>query len=1723
MIYRVIPSVSPLPGDRNHLTEIFRKLALPVLALCFWLGYGTRPLVAAPWEIVRGGPVTVEAAAAYYAAQNQGLVQAQSAAPRTKSGESHPAEIQDLARGLGHDPLAIYNYVRNRIEYRPYWGLRKGALNCLLDESGNDFDQAALLKALLEASGFDAAFIHGEMNMSTAALGNWLGVENNLNLISTFLSYVGIPYTAVGGSTLKVSRVWVTVHVEGKDYQLDAAYHTNEVFPLANIATMMGYNRDTLLTTAQAGATVTADYVQNLNINGLRALLNQYSTNLATALRAQYPNAEIWEVLGGIHPVTTLATSLDQGLHFGVKVLEQWETVPPAYLDTLRIRIHGIDRTFQSAEIAGKRLSLTFNPSGLRPELRLNGELLAQGNTASSGQDLTATFNVDHPLAWNSGTYTDVEVTRVIPAVAGPIYCIVHDATQGSSDGAIAAADRRLAAAVASGLPRSSEAVNGETLNMVGLRYLRQCSQANELGPRLIGVRRIQHHELGVVSNRQGVVVDWFSGVISNFQIKGGVSEERVMAFSLTAWGLGSAYEHAVMEQLHAGRHPGVSTMKFLQRASQDGNRVFLARSSNYAAVQPQLSGYDSYYMSNFQSHVNANGFILLGANGNKQFGEWSGSAWLAYGGIDSVAGYLISGHLNGGYATTSEDAELDDIFDWLNEDDYFEDDSGQSLYGPASFDPVDLKTGFWFTNKDDLTLGSGRVPTGLKFTRNYSSGSARSLGALGHGWSHDYEVAVSQTSSGLVPSGGRSAVDAVSFLVYMYAFSDVFEELVKCPFGNCAPSVYGQDVLGHMLLVLGTNWFTDQTVNNIARVTIGDSSREYVLLPDGSYNSPAGDTSTLVKLPDGRFTLTTRDGEVWHFNLENRLERVVDIDGNEMLLTYGGPGGKLTQVRDAYLRTLTLAYTGDRLTSVTDSAGRTVGYGYSAENDLTTFTDADSHPWTYAYDQHRLTQAQAPDGGTLVTNTYNSLNQVATQLLPRQPGNAEYQFLFGQFRSVEIDPLGNRTTYYYDKRGRTLSVEDALGQVRRYTYDGQDHLTSTTDERGNRTSHAFDGRQNRVKTTDAAGHQTQFTYNAQNLLTRVRDPLGRDTNYTWDAKRKPVTETDSTNRTTAYTYDARGRLATATDPSGVVVTSGYDAFGNRSSFRVGAHDPVTMSSNAIGQLLSLTDQLGAVTTFTYNHRGLRTTQTDPKNRVFTSSYDSRGRLLSTQNRRGQTISYNYTVADKVAQVNLPAGEQLTYTYDLLDRLTQVTESAGSTTYTYDALRRPLSRTDVHGLQVRQTYDPAGNLSSLVYPGELEVRYTYDVLNRLVSVKQWLGGVTDYDRDALGRLLWRNSQGHTNTTLSYDGQGRLTGKTAQITASNGAPLSSHTLTYDARGMLASLTQTQPVAPVLPAAQDTLVYNANGYELQSVNAAPVSHDADGQQTSRSGGAETLGFDARGRLTQRQVNGAGHVYTYDYEGNRVARSMDGVETRYLYDLQGNLIAELDAANTPVRYFVHGQLLEQAITPQGQAYTYHCDHNGNIIALTGENGELTHGYAYAPGGRVVNQVEAFPQPFTFVGALGVMREGELYYMRARYYDPLAGRFLSEDPLGFEGDGPNLYAYALNDPLMRSDPLGLATDRVKDPLDSPKSFGTWVLGYALTGFGYVTAAEGAIMLAVGWEIGSKAMMWGGFGTFAFGLTVASIAEGEDDEAITRYGAWQDYNQYGDFVSERQNSNLCR
>jgi len=131
------------------------------------------------------------------------------------------------------------------------------------------------------------------------------------------------------------------------------------------------------------------------------------------------------------------------------------------------------------------------------------------------------------------------------------------------------------------------------------------------------------------------------------------------------------------------------------------------------------------------------------------------------------------------------------------------------------------------------------------------------------------------------------------------------------------------------------------------------------------------------------------------------------------------------------------------------------------------------------------------------------------------------------------------------------------------------------------------------------------------------------------------------------------------------------------------------------------------------------------------------------------------------------------------------------------------------------------------------------------------------------------------------------------------------------------------------------------------------------------------------------------------------------------------ETDGAGNPLHYYVHGLGLISRVNPDGTTRYYRWNNVGSIVAMTDEIGDVTHSYSYDPYGNVLASDEEDFNPYRFVGRWGVMDEDNgLYFMRARYYDPETGRFISEDPVW----NVNLYAYAGSNPLLNIDPEGRA-----------------------------------------------------------------------------------------------------
>ena len=281
---------------------------------------------------------------------------------RLSAPDEQTPEIQELARNLQYDPVLMFEFVRNKIEYVPYYGFLKGANQTLLDRAGNDADQAALLAALLRAGGFTAQYNYGYQYIPTMAAhdytaARWFDVEDNSTAVDRTLYHNGIPGTAYSDWTI-VDRIWVEATVSGAVYQLDAAFKSHTRPAGIDLSSAMGYHRSTLL--AAAGGEVGANYVRTLSETTLAQTLTALSSNLVRNFRANYPHAEIEDILGESEIIPVEYAGLPASLPFYTVATTNWTTPPMNLIHTVRFQHGGIDRTCGISEIAGKRLSITY-------------------------------------------------------------------------------------------------------------------------------------------------------------------------------------------------------------------------------------------------------------------------------------------------------------------------------------------------------------------------------------------------------------------------------------------------------------------------------------------------------------------------------------------------------------------------------------------------------------------------------------------------------------------------------------------------------------------------------------------------------------------------------------------------------------------------------------------------------------------------------------------------------------------------------------------------------------------------------------------------------------------------------------------------------------------------------------------------------------------------------------------------------------------------------------------------------------------------------------------------------------------------------------------------------------------------------------------------------------------------------------------------------------------
>ncbi len=536
-------------------------------------------------------------------------------------------------------------------------------------------------------------------------------------------------------------------------------------------------------------------------------------------------------------------------------------------------------------------------------------------------------------------------------------------------------------------------------------------------------------------------------------------------------------------------------------------------------------------------------------------------------------------------------------------------------------------------------------------------------------------------------------------------------------------------------------------------------------------------------------------------------------------------------------------------------------------------------------------------------------------------------------------------------------------------------------------------------------------------------NPSHNTNSYSYDGLGNLAGLTDENSHTTLNGFDALDEPVTKTLPDQTLTeTRQYDAAGNLASLTHFNNVTTSYTYDALNRLLSRATPGESPVSFTYTPTGKRATMQDGSGTT-TYSYDPLDRLTSKAAPAG-TLSYGYDGAGNLASIssNHANGVLVSYAYDELNRLSTVTDSRlhGNQTTTY-------------------TYDPANNVATVTAPNGLQTTLNYDSLNRLTSLTTPISSYT-YTLGATGIRTGATEGNGRTLSWNYDGIYRLTNETISGDPSQNNGSASYGL--DPVGNRLSENSSLPGI-----ASGSWGYNADD-EVSS-----ETYDANGNTLTTGG--KTFTYDSENHMTSMTQGGTSVTMIYDGDGNRVAKTVGGVTTQYLVDDLNptgySQVVEEVVNGTVTRQYTYGlqRISEtQVISNTWTTSFYVYDGSGSVRQLTNSAGVVTDEYEYDAYGNSFTKSGTTPNNYLYRGEQYDQDLG-LYYLRARYYNPYTGRFMSRDPeAGHAKDPASLhkYLYAGGDPIDRVDPTG-RINLISYTLQLVKQVPGVVLVVALTG----------------------------------------------------------------------------
>ncbi len=806
----------------------------------------------------------------------------------------------------------------------------------------------------------------------------------------------------------------------------------------------------------------------------------------------------------------------------------------------------------------------------------------------------------------------------------------------------------------------------------------------------------------------------------------------------------------------------------------------------------------------------------------------------------------------------------------------------------------------------------------------------------------------------------------------------------------------------------------------------------------------------TAVTGPDGR---TVRYG----YNSQRQVTSVTYPDGLRSSREYD-ERGRLTAETSRSGETTRYSYddpASELPTGIQDATGSTKQMAWSRYGQLLAFTDCSGYTTRYEYDRYGQQIAVHREEGISTYSSYNPRGQLVSQK-DAQGREIRYEYSAAGDLTATVSPDGKRSTIEYDKRGRPVSVTEG-GLTRSMGYDAAGRITVLTNENGSQSTFRYDPVDRLTEQRGFDGRAQRYQYDLTGKLTQSEDE-GLITLWHYDASDRITRRTVNGEPAEQWQYDDHGWLTEISHLSEghrVAVHYGYDDKGRLTGERQTVENPETgemLWEHETGHAYSEQglatrqepDGLPPVEWLTYGSgylAGMKLGGTPlveyTRDRLHRETARSFGGAGSTAGYE-QATAYTLTGQLQSRHLNLPQLD-CDYTWNDNGQLVRISGPQECREYRYSGTGR---LTGVHttaanlDIDIPYATDPAGNRlpdpdSTLTaWPDnriaeDAHYVYRYDEYGRLAEKT---------DRIPTGVIRTDDERTHH---YHYDSQHRLVFHTR---IQHGEPLVESRYLYDPLGRRMAKRVWRRERDLtgwmsLSRKPEETWYGWDGDRLTTVQTDTTRIQTVYQPGSfaplirietDNGEREKAQCRSLAEKIQQEGSEDGHGVVFPAE-------LVGLLDRLEGEIRANCVSSESRqwlAQCGLTVERLAAQIEPVYLPERKIHLYHCDHRGLPLALISEDGNTAWSAEYDEWGNQLNEENPhhLHQPYRLPGQQ-YDKESGLYYNRNRYYDPLQGRYITQDPIGLRGEW-NLYKYPLN-PVRFIDSLGLKFHVNGDPSD--------------------------------------------------------------------------------------------